>query len=123
MAQVTVGPVARTQIEIPYIHGHDYGVGTDFLSGTPLALAVVPDHSPPGAPGGVLTFRASRITSTEDVEDKLGIHADASYGIGFFGAISARFDFARSCRSTPNRSSTRSAPRSRSPSSRSTSRD
>lgn len=98
MAQVTVGPVARTQIEIPYIHGHDYGVGTDFLSGTPLALAVVPDHSPPGAPGGVLTFRASRITSTEDVEDKLGIHADASYGIGFFGAISARFDFARSCK-------------------------
>lgn len=98
MPPATVDRVARTQIEIPYIHGHDYGMGTNFLSGTPLALAVVPDHSPPGAPGGVLTFRASRITSTEDVEDKLGIHADASYGVGFFGSISARFDFARSCK-------------------------
>jgi hypothetical protein len=78
--------------------GHDYGIGADLASGSPMGLAVKPERSQvAGAPGGALTLEISRVASTQDAEEKLGISADVSYGCGVFGG-SARFKFAKSCK-------------------------
>ncbi len=49
-----------------------------------------------GALGATVDFQVRRITTTEELEQSLGIGVEASYGCGAFGAgVSARFDFAK----------------------------
>ncbi|MFC9659973.1 hypothetical protein ACFVJ5_07010 [Nocardia sp. NPDC127606] len=88
---------ALGQVTVPYRHGYDIGVGADLASGSPMGFAVVAEASPvDDAKGAAVTINLSRATSTEDVEDALGINVAASYGCASFGAgASARFDFAR----------------------------
>jgi hypothetical protein len=85
------------EIQTIYRKGYDIGVGAAMASGSPKSLAVVGEithvHNAPGT-GGVYTF--NEIKSTEDLESKLGISAEAGGGVGLFSA-SARFDFSRQC--------------------------
>lgn len=83
------------QVEVAYSHGLDIGIGVASSSGSPMGKAV--KGSVDGveyALGSTSQFEISRITSTSDLEQVLGIDADASYGIGLFNA-SARFAFAK----------------------------
>jgi hypothetical protein len=85
------------EIRTIYREGYDIGVGARTASGSPKSLAVVGEithvHNAPGT-GGEYTY--NEIKSTEDLESKLGISAEAGGGVGLFSA-SARFDFSRQC--------------------------
>jgi hypothetical protein len=48
-----------------------------------------------GALGDVTNFTITRIHDTSELESHLGISAEASYGCGAFGGVSARFEFAK----------------------------
>jgi hypothetical protein len=88
--------MALQQITVPHLGTYDFGVGIDRLSGSALNLVVSPTQSQPVFGGSIQGFQVSRITSTRDLQTKLGIDADASYGCAAFGAgVSARFAFAR----------------------------
>lgn len=91
--------MAFDQLTVPYKEGYDYGIGADSRSGSPKGLAVKGAVSPVGGGGApIVSFDVTRITTTESLEQALGISAEASYGCASFGAgISARFDFARNC--------------------------
>jgi hypothetical protein len=54
-----------------------------------------------GAPGGSGGFQMLQIRQTSDLEDHLGISADASAGVGLFSA-SDRFSFSRDCKIQAN---------------------
>src|SRR5438128_11523166 len=85
------------QITVPYKNGYDDGVGVDLASGSPMGLVVGGNISGvANAHGGIAGYQITRILSTSELETKLGISADASYGCGAFGAgVSARFSFAQ----------------------------
>jgi hypothetical protein len=88
--------MALQQITVPHLDTYNFGVGVDRLSGSALNLVVNPTPSPPVTGGSIQGFQVSRITSTSDLQSKLGIDADASYGCATFGAgVSARFAFAK----------------------------
>lgn len=86
-----------SQIMTPYRPGYDYGVGADLASGSPMNTVVEPNADEVrDARGATVGFEISRIHSTSELESKLGINVEASYGCGSFGAgISGRFNFAR----------------------------
>lgn len=92
--------MALVQVQVPYRDNYDYGIGVDLATGSPMGRVVGGDardvSGVVGAGGATTSFDISRIHSTEALEKKLGIHADASYGCGAFGSVSARFDFAQS---------------------------
>jgi hypothetical protein len=85
-----------SQIAVPYKRGYDIGIGADLASGSPMGLAVMGEVSEVHVgQGGIVQFHLERISSTSDLEKKLGISADANYGSGAFcPGVSARFDFA-----------------------------
>lgn len=85
------------QITTPYRPGYDYGVGADLASGSPMNTVVEPNADTVADAGGATVgFEISRIHTTSELESKLGINVEASYGCGSFGAgISGRFNFAR----------------------------
>jgi hypothetical protein len=87
--------MALQNIVVPHIRGYDFGVGVDRLSGTPMNQVVQPTPSPPmGASGTTHSFDVSRISSTSDLQKKLGIDIEASGGCAAFGAsASARFNY------------------------------
>jgi hypothetical protein len=87
--------MAPTAISVPHIRGYDFGVGVDRLSGTPMNQVVEPTASLPlPGEGGVQSFDVSRIHSSRDLQQKLGIDIEASYGCASFGAgASARFSY------------------------------
>jgi hypothetical protein len=88
--------MALQQITVPHLATYSFGVGVDRLSGTAMNLAVNPTPQPPVVSGANQGFEVSRISSTSDLQEKLGIDVDASYGCAAFGTgISARFSFAR----------------------------
>lgn len=88
--------MALQQITVPHLDTYNFGVGVDLLSGTAMNLAVNPTPAPPVAGGANQGFEVSRISSTSELQEKLGIDADASYGCAAFGTgISARFSFAK----------------------------
>lgn len=89
--------MAIGQITVPYFRGcgYNFGVGVDLATGSRMgkvvdgAASVVED-----AEGATVEFRVERIQSTEELEQALGIQAEANYGCGAFGAgasASARF--------------------------------
>ena len=87
--------MALQQITVPGLDTYNFGVGVDRLSGTAMNLAVNPTPSDPvQAKGSTGTFAVSRVTTSSDLQEKLGISVDASYGLASFGAgVSGRFNF------------------------------
>ena len=90
--------MAAQQVQVPYRTGYDVGLGADLLSGGPMATAVTGAVTGvEGAQGATVNFTVSRIHTTSDLEQSLGIDVDASYGCASFGAgVSNRFSFAQS---------------------------
>src|SRR5262245_39755795 len=89
--------MALQEIRVPHLDTYNYGVGVDRLSGTAMNQAVTPTISPPiDAQGAGQTFEVARVSSTHDLQQKLGVDVDASYGCASFGAgVSARFKFSQ----------------------------
>jgi hypothetical protein len=89
--------MAIGQVTVPYIGGYDFGVGADLATGSPMGKVVNAPASPVDqASGAVVEFKVQRIQSTEELEQALGIDAEASYGSGSFGPnVSARFSYAK----------------------------
>lgn len=85
------------EIHVPHHVTYNFGVGVDRLSGTAMNRVVNPIPVPPlDAGGAIQSFDISRVSSTEDMQQKLGIDINASYGCASFGAgASARFSFAQ----------------------------
>lgn len=74
---------------------YNFGIGLNQLSGAAMNLAVKPEFTTTPYRGAIHSFEVSRITSTEDLQESLGIDVKASYGCASFGAgASARFKFA-----------------------------
>lgn len=92
--------MALIQVQVPYRDNYDYGVGVDLATGSPMGRAVGGDlrdvSGVVGAGGATTSYDISRIHSTAELEKKLGINVEASYGCGAFAGVSARFDFAQS---------------------------
>ncbi len=97
--------MAQTQLTVPVRDGYNFGVGADLLSGAPMNKSVISDeiNSVAGAGGATVNFVVQRIQTTHDLEQSLGIDAEASYGSPSFGAgVSARFNFAKSAKIQSN---------------------
>jgi len=91
-------PIPRLpELKLPHHETFKFGMGIDRLSGTTLNLAVKADADEPDyAQGAVMKFDVSRISSTHDLQQQLGIDVEASYGCATFGAgVSARFSFSQ----------------------------
>jgi hypothetical protein len=81
---------------VPYVKSYDYGIGAHLATGSPMNKVV--DGVVSGvqdAMGAAKEFEIQQITSTSALESALGIDAEASYGIGAFGSVNARFNFAK----------------------------
>lgn len=90
--------MAQMQLTVPIRNGYNFGVGADLLSGEAKNQPVRNDviSSVKGAEGASVGFEIQRITSTSELEEALGIDAEASYGSPSFGAgVSDRFNFAK----------------------------
>jgi hypothetical protein len=89
--------MAIRQVTVPYQKGYNVGVSADLATGSPMGKAVDGTATKvQGAGAATVTFTVSRIQATEELEEALGIDAEASYGCGSFGAgVSARFSFAK----------------------------
>ncbi|MGW3381934.1 hypothetical protein ACWDCO_17315 [Streptomyces albogriseolus] len=87
-------------LSVPHTLGFDFGVGVDRLSGTPMNQVVNATPSPPMMAGGsAQSFTVSRIRSSRDLQNSLGIDIEASYGCASFGAgASARFSYVEESR-------------------------
>jgi len=93
--------MAQTQLTVPVRDGYNFGIGADLLSGAPLNQPVRNDviNSVAGAEGATVDFVIQRCQSTHDLEQTLGISAEASCGCASFGAgVSDRFKFAMSAK-------------------------
>jgi hypothetical protein len=90
--------MALKQEEVLYRNGYDIGIGVAMATGSPMALGVRGDVTPPQiGTGGAGSFTFRRIETTENLEKELDIGAEASGGIGLFSA-SASFGFSESCK-------------------------
>ncbi len=74
--------MAQTQLTVPVRVGYNFGVGADLLSGAPMNQPVKNDiiNSVADAEGSSVNFVIQRIQTTRDLEQTLGISAEASYG-------------------------------------------
>ena len=91
----------QMQLDVPVRDGYNFGVGADLLSGAAMNKPVSNDliNSIDHAEGATVNMIVQRIQSTHELEQALGISAEASYGSPSFGAgISGRFDFAKSAK-------------------------
>lgn len=89
--------MAIGQVTVPFKNDYNFGVGADLATGSPMGKVVnAPAVPVEQATGKTVHFQVQRIQSTEELEQALGIDAEASYGCGAFGAgVSARFSFAK----------------------------
>jgi hypothetical protein len=89
--------MAMQDIIVPHLTSYDYGIGVDRLTGSAKNLAVSQKQTTAlDAGGAIQQFEVARISSTQDLQEHLGIDVSASYGCAAFGAgVSGRFDFAR----------------------------
>lgn len=85
------------EVLVSFARDYDFGIGVDFASGSPMARVV--DGTPSTvrqASGAGVDMSVSRITTSADLEQSLGIDVDASAGSGLFGASAeAAFHFAQ----------------------------
>jgi hypothetical protein len=91
----------QTQVDVPVRDGYNFGVGADLLSGAVMNKPVNNDtiNSVDHAEGATVNVIVQRIETTHDLEQALGISAEASYGSPSFGAgVSGRFNFAKSAK-------------------------
>ena len=88
------------QVQLPYTRGYDYGIGVNLSTGGPKNLAVTGAVTGvEGNPGASYGFEVTRIRSTSEIEQALGVSANANYGFASFGAgAEARFNFAKRAR-------------------------
>ncbi|HVO63747.1 MAG TPA: hypothetical protein VMT53_22680 [Terriglobales bacterium] len=87
---------------VPYQFGYDYGIGVKSATGGRMQMGAKGSPTPiQGASGGSGGFQMVQILQTSELEDHLGISADASGGVGLFSA-SDRFNFARDCKIQTN---------------------
>ncbi|WP_367325630.1 hypothetical protein [Streptomyces sp. HUAS ZL42] len=85
--------MTQQQLDVPHKAAYNFGVGVDVLSGTVMNLAVTPTTTTViEATGADHFFKVARVTTTEDLQTKLGIGVDASYG-AFGAGVSGRFAF------------------------------
>jgi hypothetical protein len=90
------------QTESTYRRGYAFGIGVESASGSPMGLVVTGTPAMVrDATGGEGSFQFTRIATTSELEDHLGISAAASGGIGLFSA-SDRFNFAKDCKIQSN---------------------
>lgn len=89
--------MAVEELIVPHLPTYNYGVGIERLSGAAKNLVVNQTQKPPvDHRGDVQFFNALRLTSTNDLEQNLGIDVGVSYGCAAFGAgVSDRFSFAK----------------------------
>jgi hypothetical protein len=89
--------MAIQQIRVPWTPGYDIGVGADLASGSPMNSPVKAEATPVDqAAGTTIDLQIQRINSTEELEQALGVDAEASYGCASFGpSMSARFSFSK----------------------------
>jgi hypothetical protein len=91
----------QMQLDVPVRDGYNFGVGADLLSGAVMNKPVNSDvvNSIDHAEGATANVIVQRIQTTHELEQALGISAEASYGSPSFGAsISGRFNFAKSAK-------------------------
>ena len=87
---------------VQYQFGYDYGIGVKSSTGGRMQLGAVGNPTPvKDAAGGSGGFQMIKIEQTSDLEDHLGISADASGGVGLFSA-SDRFNFSKDCKIQQN---------------------
>ena len=87
---------------VPYQFGYDYGIGVKSATGGRMQHGAKGTPSQvQGASGGSGSFQMLQFRQTSDLEDHLGISADASGGVGLFSA-SDRFSFSRDCKIQTN---------------------
>jgi hypothetical protein len=92
----------ENQTHVPYREGYTYGMGVVASTGLRASLGVIGEPSSiPGASGGSSDLLISKIETTSQLEEALGISAEASGGVGLFSA-SGRFDFAKSSKIQSN---------------------
>jgi hypothetical protein len=85
-------------VVVPYQEGHAFGMGIKSASGGRMQLGVVGAVTQiAGASGGSGSLEMTKIQNTSELEDHLGISADASGGVGLFSA-SDRFNFVKDCK-------------------------
>ena len=93
--------MTQMQLDVPVRDGYNFGVGADLLSGAVMNKPVSNDviNSIDHAEGATVNVIVQRIQTTHELEQALGISAEASYGSPSFGAgISGRFNFAKSAK-------------------------
>ena len=85
------------QVSVPYRQGYNIGVSADLATGSPMGKAVDGVATKvQGAGAATVSFSVRRVQSTEELEQALGIDAEASYGCAAFGGgVSDRFSFAK----------------------------
>jgi len=91
----------QMQLDVPVRDAYNFGVGVDLLSGAAMNKPVSNDiiNSIDHAEGATVNMIVQRIQTTHELEQALGISAEASYGSPSFGAgISGRFEFAKSAK-------------------------
>ncbi len=82
-------------VDVPYQNGYDCGIGVNSASGKSRQKGVTGDVSPvETGSGGSGNFYLFKIEKTGELEEHLGISAEASAGVGLFSA-SARFNYAK----------------------------
>jgi hypothetical protein len=83
------------QLRVPHTEAYDFGIGVECLSGAAMNKVVGGEPSTVTRAGGsTQSFEVSRIRSTRELEEQLGIDIEASYGSATFGAgASARFSY------------------------------
>jgi len=86
------------QVMVPYVRGYDYGIGVLFASGSPMGMAVSgTPTSVQGGGGGIGDFNFQQIQNSRDLEEQLGISADAGAAVGLFSA-SDQFAYVKACK-------------------------
>src|SRR5438045_9767023 len=91
--------MTQMQFDVPVRDGYNFGVGADLLSGEPRNQSVSSDviNTVSGGNQGS-GIVVQRIRRTQELEELLGIDAEASFGSASFAGSSARFNFAKACK-------------------------
>jgi hypothetical protein len=84
------------EIKVPHNSAYDFGIGVDRLSGS--AMNMVVNAGEPStvikSDGIIQSFEVGRVSNSSDLQQKLEIDIEASYGCATFGAgASARFSY------------------------------
>jgi hypothetical protein len=89
--------MALSEVTVPFERSFDFGIGLDSTNASPMGKAVQGEVTGVSKAGGATVgFEITRIRSTHELEEKLGVDVKASYSAGPFANVSGRFSFAQS---------------------------